>query len=80
MVCCVCVGSVSYTHLAISRPRFFAADAVSHVYDQQSSTVISMAKEIIMLSSYTYAQKARDYLYKNGIYARVIKTPERLSS
>lgn len=39
-----------------------------------------MTKEIIMLSSYTYAQKARDYLYKNGIYARVIKTPEKLSS
>lgn len=42
--------------------------------------VILLEKEIIMLSSVTYAHKARDFLYRSGIRSRVIKTPSSLSS
>ena len=37
-----------------------------------------MNKQLIMLTSITYAYKARDYLAKKGINAYIERTPEEL--
>lgn len=39
-----------------------------------------MEKQFIMLSSITYAYKARDYLAKKGISAYIERTPEELKT
>ena len=39
-----------------------------------------MAKQLIMLSSITYAMKAKDFLSARGIRACIERTPRELSS